>query len=140
MEILMKFFILFSKVDGYRWARVLERLPLLRRFECVMTTYIYHSLDLYLISHSFRTKFWQDKNWTVLCDYFQCLSRLTIYTIPFYKNLFISTLNGSQPLNELDNKSILPENAYDKVTHLKVSVQGIAFVVTHFIANLVVCE
>ena len=91
-----------------------------------MTTYIYHSLDLNLISQSFQTLFWKEKNWTVICDYFQCLSRLTIYTIPFYKNLFISTLNGSQSLNELDNNNnnILSENAFDKVTHLKVSVQG----------------
>ncbi|CAF0732112.1 unnamed protein product [Adineta steineri] len=109
-------------VDGYRWERVLERLPLLRRFQCVMTTYIYHSLDLNLISQSFQTSFWKDKNWTVLCDYFQCLSRLTIYTIPFYKNLFISTLNGSQ---SLDDKNILLDNAFNKVTHLKVSVQGL---------------
>ena len=89
-----------------------------------MTTYIYHSLDLNLISQSFQTTFWKDRNWTVVCDYFQCLSRLTIYTIPFYKNLFISTLNGSQPLNEFYDGNFLPENAYDKVTHLKVSVQG----------------
>ena len=89
-----------------------------------MTTYIYHSLDINLISQSFQTTFWKEKNWSVICDYFQCLSRLTIYTIPFYKNLFISTLNGSQPLNDFDNRSILLENAYDKVTHLKVSVQG----------------
>lgn len=86
-----------------------------------MTTYIYHSLDINLISQSFQTPFWQDRNWSVICDYFQCLSRLTIYTIPFYKNLFISTLNGSQTcLFEQD----LPENAFDQVTHLKVSVQG----------------
>ena len=87
-----------------------------------MTTYIYHSLDLNLISQSFQTSFWKEKNWSVICDYFQCLSRLTIYTIPFYKNLFISTLNGSQLLNEENH---LPENAFDQVTHLKVSVQGI---------------
>jgi hypothetical protein len=85
-----------------------------------MTTYIYHSLDLNLISQSFQTEFWKEKNWSVICDYFQCLSRLTIYTIPFYKNLFISTLNGSQ----FNKDYLLPENAFDKVTHLKVSVQG----------------
>jgi len=86
-----------------------------------MTTYIYHSLDLNLISESFQTDFWTNKNWSVICDYFQCLSRLTIYTIPFYKTLFISTLNGSQLIQD----QLLPENAFDKVTHLKVSVQGI---------------
>ncbi|CAF0990564.1 unnamed protein product [Rotaria sordida] len=112
-------------VDGYRWAQVLERLPLLRRFECVMTTYIYHSLDLNLISQSFQTLFWKEKHWSVVCDYFQYLSRLIIYTIPFYKNLFTSTLNGSQSLNEFNDRNILPSNAYDKVTHLKVSVQGL---------------
>lgn len=85
-----------------------------------MTTYIYHSLDLNQISQSFQTQFWKDKNWSVICDYFQCLSRLIIYTIPFYKNLFISTLNGSQSHFHTD----LPENAFDQVTHLKVSVQG----------------
>jgi len=90
-----------------------------------MTTYIYHSLDLNLISQSFQTLFWKEKNWSVICDYFQCLSRLTIYTIPFYKNLFISTLNGSQLLNDFNKDNLLPENAFDKVTHLKVSVQGI---------------
>ncbi|CAF1479447.1 unnamed protein product [Rotaria magnacalcarata] len=112
-------------VDGYRWAQVLERLPLLRRFECVMTTYIYHSLDLNLISQSFQTLFWKEKNWSVVCDYFQHLSRLIIYTIPFYKNLFTSTLNGSQSLNDCDDGNTLPCNAYDRVTHLKVSVQGL---------------
>lgn len=89
-----------------------------------MTTYIYHSLDLKLISKSFQTSFWKQRNWTVICDYFQYLSRLIIYTIPFYKDLFTSTLNGSQSLNEFDDASSLPNNAYDKVTHLKVSVQG----------------
>lgn len=89
-----------------------------------MTTYIYHSLDLNLISKSFETQFWKEKNWTIICDYFQCLSRLTIYTIPFYKNLFISTLNGSQLLNDSNKDNLLPENAFDNVTHLKISMQG----------------
>lgn len=89
-----------------------------------MTTYVYHSLDLNLLSQSFQTSFWKEKNWPVVCDYFQHLSRLIIYTIPFYKNLFTSTLNGSQTLSEFYNENTLPSNAYDKVTHLKVSVQG----------------
>ncbi|CAF1074809.1 unnamed protein product [Adineta ricciae] len=132
-------------VDGYRWERVLKRLPLLRRFECVMTTYIYHSLDLNLISQSFQTSFWKENNWSVICDYFQCLSRLTIYTIPFYKNLFISTLNGSQPLNDTDDQSVLLENAYDKVTHLKVSVQGLYSETTpirkfRYVTSLSICD
>ena len=91
-----------------------------------MTTYVYHSLDLDRISQSFQTLFWKEKNWSVACDYFQHLFRLIIYTIPFYKNLFTSTLNGSQLLHESDDRSILPCDAYDKVTHLKVSVQGMS--------------
>ncbi|CAF1662083.1 unnamed protein product, partial [Didymodactylos carnosus] len=56
-------------IDGNRWEKLLSFLPLLKTFECVMTSYIYHTINLDIISKSFQTNFWLEREWRVVCDY-----------------------------------------------------------------------
>jgi hypothetical protein len=75
--------------DGYWWTEFIQKnLPQLRWFEFFFDKRIDHkesTCDIESIITSFRTLFWIDKRWYVVCDYYKDTRELKLYSIPICK-------------------------------------------------------
>jgi hypothetical protein len=75
--------------DGYWWAELIQNnLPQLQFFQFFFEKRVHFSESTYNIESiitSFRTSFWLDKRWYVVCDYYNDTHELNLYSLPICK-------------------------------------------------------
>ncbi|CAF1205007.1 unnamed protein product [Adineta steineri] len=108
----------YSLLDGECWEKILCNC---NQFEFISTIHL--NCDTWNIHHylaSFRTKFWQDKNWNIVLEQYN--KTVLIYSLPYIHNTYYydRTIFVSIPHNPL-----LLNQSMENVTKLRINLTAV---------------
>ena len=121
-----------SLVDGYRFQKLIEHMPLLELFEIDVHLVKTQSTDICELAASFQNPFYLSKNWNIVCESRPNSSDFHIYSIPISNTLKLEIAADS-----FVSSAVLPvDNPHARVNYLRLNMTSNWPLVTRFFPNV----
>lgn len=122
--------------DGYQCQSLIERLPLLEKFEIDVNVFAADSTDICEITASFQNSFYLSKNWNILCETITNSNDYHIYSVPLPPATEFDITTDS-----LVSSAVLPvDDSYANVEYLRLNMTSNWPLVTRLFSNVKTLE
>lgn len=122
--------------DGNKCQSLIERVPLLEKFEINLHLLNAHSTDICELAASFQTSFYLSKHWNIVCESQSDSNHYRIYSLPITSFTELHSTTDS-----LVSSAVFPvDDPYDKINYFKLSMTSNWPLVTRFYPNVEILE